>query len=95
MAWWQIIGVAAGVITGFTIIAKFVWKGLEEFVDARRAYPVLMGIAEQFKPDSGSSLYDKITHITEAMDKAEERFDRVETDLQNLTRQLEAYLTVR
>jgi hypothetical protein len=80
MAWWQWIITIAGICGGIGVV----WKILEELVDARRAYPVLMEIAEEFKPNNGASLHDRISVITDLQAAHGLRLNDISAQLEQL-----------
>lgn len=89
MEWWQWVVTLSGVAVGIRVL----WLIIEEVVDARRAYPVLMEIAEQFKPNGGSSLHDRINALTEMQESQSSVLAEQGILLDNISQQLENKLT--
>lgn len=76
---WQWITVISGTLVGIGII----WRVVGKLVDATRAYPVLMDIAEQFKPNGGTSLHDRIEALTEMQAEQSLLLDNISQQLEN------------
>lgn len=80
MTWWQWVITGAACTAGI----RALWLIVEELVDARRAYPVLMEIAEQFRPDNGNTLHDRISLISVTQQIQTLRLDDISAQLELL-----------
>lgn len=69
-----------------------VLKAFSAFVEAQ---PTLLGIAEEFKPNGGDSLRDRINILTEGQEKILNLAEGYSIRLNNIEQQIESTLTVK
>ena len=67
--WQTTVAVTIGLGAVLGVLKLWVVPAVRELVHAGDAHPTLMEIADQFKPDDGASLHDRIVHIERKQDE--------------------------
>lgn len=75
MTWVQVVLGASGLLVAVVAGAGAAWKIWKAIDKVEDAWAVLSDIAEQFKPNGGQSLYDRITSL-------EHRVKQIQSDLE-------------
>lgn len=71
---------AAATLTALAAILTGAWKIFRAIDKIEDTWTVLSEIADQFEPNSGKSLYDRITHLEEATKEMRRDLETVLTD---------------
>ena len=79
---WIVLGAAAWAALVRWIV-KPMWEAMKAKVRWDNATPVLLGIAEQFKPNDGETLHDRITQL-------EANITRIERNQQSVCEKIDA-----
>ena len=79
MTWWDALTAfqqGLAIASTLLITAGIVWRRmLVPLVDRQRAMPILLEIAEEFKPNEGRSLHDRISRIELQLTRIGDRLD--------------------
>lgn len=71
MTWvdsWEGYAAVLAVLGGFAVFARAGWHVVRILVRVDNALPTLLEIADEFRPNNGTSLHDQITAVRHALD---------------------------
>ena len=63
LAWLGILAAAVTVLGGAISFLRLLWRALRAIVRMSDAMPTLLSIADEFKPNGGKSLHDRLERL--------------------------------